>query len=178
MKLALGQPFGELLPRGCHERAVRTQIRQPEAVDACAFRIQDASVKLRGFAGGGAVDDDASEVAHAPDALRDMLASQHFENRVDAFATRHILDGFHVIALLVVDAMLQAKLAHAGELVVGGRGSVHFDAENLSDLHGGGADSTGDSMNQDAGTGSVLEQTGLPVGEVGGKEIYGEGGAL
>src|SRR3979490_1865629 len=144
MELSLGHPFGKLLPGGFHERAVRTQIRQPKSVDACAFRIQDASVELRSFAGGSAVDDDASEVAHASDALRDMLASQHFENRVDAFATRQILDGFHVIALLVVDAVLQAELAHAGKLLLGGRSSVHFDAENLSDLHGGGANSACD----------------------------------
>src|SRR3979490_2168841 len=110
MELSLGHPFGKLLPGGFHERAVRTEIRQPEPVDACTFRIQDASVELRSFAGGSAVDDDASEVAHASDGLRDMLASQHFENRVDAFSASEFFDGFHVIALLVVDAMLQAKL--------------------------------------------------------------------
>ena len=107
---------------------------------------------MRSFAGSGAVDDDASEVAHAVDAFRDVLAAQHFENRVDAFATREIFNCFGVIALLVVDAVLQAEFAHSGELVVGGRSAVHFDAENFSDLHGGGADSAGDGVNQDAGT--------------------------
>src|ERR1035441_8662546 len=33
-------------------------------------------------------------------------------------------------------------------------------------------------MNEDAGAGGLGEQTGLPVGEVGGKEIYGESGGL
>ncbi len=84
--------------------------------------------------------------------------------------------------LLVVDAMLQAELAHSGQLVVGGRSSVHFDPENLSDLHGGGADSAGDGVNQHARTGGALvradEQAGLPVSEIGGEEIYRKGRAL
>src|ERR1039458_6609044 len=174
MELAGCQPLGKLLPRGIHQRAVRAQIRQPESVDACAFCVEKASVELRSSAGGGAVDDDAPEVTHAADAFRDVLASEHFENRVDAFAAREVAarqisDRFDIIALLVVDAMLQAELAYAGQLVLGRRSSVHFDAENFSDLHGGGANSAGDGMNQDAGTGGLVDQTGLPIGEVGGE---------
>src|SRR4029077_4383278 len=182
MELAGGEPFGKLLPRRLHERAVRTEIRQPESVNAGALRIENASVESRSFAGGGTVDDDASEVAHTADAFRDVLAAEHFENRVDAFATREVSNSSGVIVLLVVDAVLQAELAHSGELLIGGRSPVHFDAENLSDLHSGGADSAGYGMNEDAGSGGLVvrggEQTGLPVGEVGGKEIYGKRGTL
>src|ERR1700676_1715115 len=156
MELAGGEPFGKLLPRGLHERAVRTEIRQPESVDAGAFRIKNASVELRSFAGGGTVDDDASKVAHAADAFCYVLASQHFEDRVDAFTAREFFNCIGVIALLVVDAVLQAKFAHSGELVFGGRSAVHFDAEDFPNLHGGGADSAGDGVNQDAGTGSLI----------------------
>src|ERR1019366_1008189 len=112
-------------------------------------------VELGSVAGGGAVDDDASEVAHAFDAFRDVLAAEHFENCVDAFAARELFDRFGIIALFVVDAVLQAELAHSGQLVVGRRGSVHFYAENFPDLHGGGADSAGNGMNQDAGPGGL-----------------------
>src|SRR6266849_4121112 len=77
----------------------------------------------------------------------------------------------------IVDAVFQAELAHSGQLIFGGRSSVHFDAENLSDLHGCSTDSAGDGVNQDART-RVIDQTGLPVGEVGGEEIYGESGGL
>ena len=166
MEFAGCQPFGKLLPRGFHERAVRAQIRQPESVDACAFRVEKAGVELRGFAGGGAVDDDASEVAHAANTFRHVLAAEHFENRVDAFAARQIFDRLDIIALLVVDAVLQAELAHSRQLVVGRRSSVHFDAENLSDFDGGGADSAGDGMNQDAGAGGLVAgvNVGLDVG--------------
>ena len=86
----------------------------------------------------------------ALDAFCDVLAAQHFENRVDALAVRQILDRFDVIALLVVDAVLQAELADLGQLFFGRRSAVHFDAENFSDLHGGGADSSGDGVDEDA----------------------------
>jgi len=43
-----------------------------------------------------------------------MLATEHFENRIDALAAREIFDRFRVIALLVVDAVLQAELADSG----------------------------------------------------------------
>ena len=45
-------------------------------------------------------------------------------------------------------------------------------------MHGGGADSASDGVNQDAGARRLLEQTRLPVGEVGGEEIYREGSGL
>ena len=120
-------------------------------MDAGAFGVEKAGVELGNFAGGGAIGDNASEGAQAADALRDVLAAEHFENRVHAFTVRDVFDRFEIVALLVVDAMLQAEFADAGELVFGGRSPVHFDAENFSDLHGGGADSAGNGMNQDAG---------------------------
>src|ERR1019366_5554291 len=86
LELAGREPFGKLLPGGFHERAVGAQRGEPEAVNAGAFRVEKASVELRGFTGGGAVDDHASEVAYALDALGYMLAAQHFKNGVDAFA--------------------------------------------------------------------------------------------
>src|ERR1017187_8127123 len=178
MELAGRQPFGKLLPRGLHERAVGAQIGQPEPVDAGAFGVEKAGVKLRDFAGGGAVDDDPPEVARAADAFPDVLAAEHFENRVNPLAARQIFDRLDIIALLVVDAVLQSELAYSRELVLGRRSSVHFDAENFADLHGGSADSTGDGVNQDAGAGRLLQQTRLPVGEVGGEEIYWESGGL
>src|SRR5207245_9600794 len=101
------------------------------------------------------VDNDASEVAYAADAFRNVLPAEHFENRIDAFAAREILNCIGVIVLLVVDAMLQGELAHSGQVVVGGRSSIHFAAENLSDWHSGRTDSTGDGVNQDARTGGA-----------------------
>src|SRR5208282_784649 len=151
-------------------------------MDARAFSVKKASVEIRRFSGSSAVNDDPSEVAHAFDAFSNVLAAEHFENRVNAFAARELFDRFGVIALLVVDAMLQAELAHARQLVFGGRSSIHFDAENLSDLNSGGADSASDGVNQNTGTGLVVfrrvQQTGFPVGEIGGEEVYRESSSL
>ena len=44
-------------------------------------------------------------------------------------------------------------------------------------MYGGGADSTGDGVNQYACS-FLIEQTCLPIGEVSGEKINGKGGAL
>ena len=77
-------------------------------MDAGAFGIEDARVQLRILASGGAVNNDAPKVAHAFDALRHVLTAQHFEDCIDAFAAGQIFDGFRVIALFVVDAVLES----------------------------------------------------------------------
>src|SRR5205807_215767 len=82
---------------------------------------------------------------------------------------------------LVIDAMLQAEFLHTCEFLVGGRGSVHLDAEQASDLHGGGTDSSCYSMNQDAMFAAGRRgfgHPGLPVQQICGEEVYWEGGSL
>jgi len=69
---------------------------------------------------------------------------------------------------------LQAELAHSGQLVVGGRSSVHFDPENLSDLHGGGCRLRRRRRESGRANRRALvradEQAGFPVSEIGGEE--------
>src|ERR1700722_12029698 len=78
--------------------------------------------------------------------------------------------------------MLEAEFADAGQLFFGRRRPIHFDAENLSDLHGGGAYASGDSVDQHAGGLALLlieiDEPSLPVREIRREEIHREGGAL
>ncbi len=146
-------------------------------MNAGAFRIKDAGIEERVFAGGCAVNNDAPEIAKAFDALGDVRAAEHLENGVDTFAVRQIFYGVDVILLLVVDAVLQAEFAYASEFIFRGRRAVHFDAENFADLDCGGADSASDGMNEYASAG-LVEQARFPVGEISGEEIYRESSSL
>ena len=98
---------------------------------------------------GAAVDDHAAEVSQAARALVGVFAAQHFKNGVDAFAVGEIPDGFFVVILFVVDAMLQAEFRGAREFVVRRRSAVHFHAEQFADLHCCCAHAAGDGVNQD-----------------------------
>ncbi len=75
-------------------------------MDAGSFCIQEPGVELGSFAGRCAIDNDASEIAKTLHTLCYVLASQHFEDRVDALSAGEIFDRIHVIRLLVVDAVL------------------------------------------------------------------------
>ena len=70
---------------------------QPQAVRAQAARHHGSDVELLALAGGGAVDDDPAEFAAAAQALGGVLAAEHFENRVDAFAVGELVDAHFVI---------------------------------------------------------------------------------
>ena len=126
------------------------EIGQPQALDAGGFRIQCPHIELRLLAGGGAVLDDAAEIAQAAQAFGGVLSAEHFEDGVDAFAASEILHDFFIVVLLVVDAVLQAEFFYARKFFVGGGRAVHFDAEKLSDLNGRGAHASGDGVDEHA----------------------------
>ena len=138
------------VPRRLHD--LRASATDTSATDPARWRIWHTwrAVDLRLLAGRGAVLDDASEVAQAAQALGGVLAAEHFEDGVHAFAVREILHDFFIVVLLVVDGVLQAESFDARKLILGGRGPVHFDAEELADLDCGSADASGDGVNEDA----------------------------
>ena len=87
---------------------------------AGSFGVENSGIKQRGLAGGRSVDNHASEVAQATYALCGMLAAQHFEDCIHAFSVREFFDGIFIIALLVIDPMLQTECLHLFQLRVGG----------------------------------------------------------
>src|SRR5450631_2120221 len=107
MQMPLGDPRGKLLPRLIHQLAIRGEISQPQSVYARAFDVERAGIQWSALSGGRAIRDDAAEVAQAANAFRDVLAAQHFEDGVDAFAVGDFFDRVFVVALFVIDAMLQ-----------------------------------------------------------------------
>jgi len=145
---------------------------------AGAFRVENARIKLRRFTGGSPVNNDASEIAQATDTFCDVLAAQHFEDGIDAFAVSQLFDGFLIVALFVVDAVLQPEFAHPRQLFFRRRCSVHFDAENFANLYRGRPNASRNGVDQDAWRGLGLrwfEQTRLPVSEVSGVQLSGIG---
>ena len=94
-----------------------------------------------------------------------MLATQHLEDSVDAFAAGEILHDLFIFMPLVVDAVLQAELFHSRQLFVGGRSAIHFYAEQAADLHGGSTNASSYGVDEDAGVrgGAALRSTAPSV---------------
>ena len=79
--------------------------------------------------------------------------------------------------------VVEAELAHALQLFRGRSRAVGLDAQQLADLHGGGAHSAGDRVNQHAALmlvghidrlDGVGGHSGFPVSEIGGEEVHGK----
>ena len=80
---------------------------------ACAFGIQHSCVQLGGLSGCCSIHDDPSKIAQAANAFGGVFAAQHFKHRIHTFAVGQVFDGFFVIALLVVDSVLQPQRFYA-----------------------------------------------------------------
>ena len=107
-------PGGELLPGGLHDFGLLREVGEPEALDGGGFGVHGAEVELGWFAGGGAVLNNASEIAEAAQAFGGVFAAEHFEDGVDAFAVGEIFNDFFVVVLLVVDGVLEAEGFYPG----------------------------------------------------------------
>ena len=67
---------------------------------------------------GAAIDDHAAEIPQTTGALVGVFAAQHLEHGIHAFSMGEIADGFFVILLFVIDAVLQAKFGDASEFFI------------------------------------------------------------
>ena len=92
-----------------------------------------------------------------------------------------------VVVIDVVDAVSESEAGKFGELLGAAGGAEEFEAEDVAELHGGGAYASGGGVDEDArarffagrgGLDRLLEQAGLPVEQPGGEVVDGEGGAL
>src|SRR5207253_4725310 len=146
--MSLGSPGGKLFPRLLYQPTFAGEISKPQSVDARASGVENARIEQRRLACGCPVHDDPSEVAKTANAFRDVLSAEHFEDDIYAFAVRHLLDSVFVIALLIIDAMLQSELFHARQLLVRRRCSIHLDAEQLSHLDSSRTDAASHGMDQ------------------------------
>src|ERR1019366_7368282 len=97
---------------------------------------------------------------------------------INTFAAGQFFDRLDVVLLFVVDAMLQSECADAGKLILRRRCAIHFHPENFPDLHGSGADSSSNRMNEDPRACWLVDKARFPEREVGGEEIDREGSAL
>src|SRR4051794_29855239 len=95
------------------------QHSQPQTVGAQALAHHRANIELLALTGCGSVNDYASEWPATAQALCRVLAAQHLEDSVHSFAVRELFHLLLVIHLLVIDAMVKAKLLCATELIVG-----------------------------------------------------------
>jgi hypothetical protein len=77
--------------------------------------------------------------------------------------------------------MLQAEFSHAPKLLVGRRRPVHFNAQNVPDLHCRRAHSSGNGVNQHTMGAARWRRLGharLPVGQISSEVVDGESGGL
>src|ERR1700679_1703615 len=109
-------PFRKLRPRRFHQRTIRAQIRQPQPMHARTLRIENARIERRSLTRRSTINNHAPELAHALDALRNVLPAQHFKNRVDSLAVRQLLNRLRIIAPLVINPMLQSQPVHLRQL--------------------------------------------------------------
>ena len=180
--MSLYSPRGKLLPRLVHQFAICGKVGQPQPVNARSFRVKQPRVEICLLSGRASVHDHAAEIPQATHALGDVLPAQHFEDGINAFPVRQRLDGFFIISLLVVDAVLQAEFLHTCQLLIRGRRSVHFHPEQLSNLRGRGSHAAGDSVNQNSWCASprpcCSRQSRFPICEKRGEVVDRESGAL
>ena len=175
----------------CRQRAdefvVLGQHAEPQAVRAEALGHHGSGVELVALPGRGAVDDDAPERPAAAQALGGVLAAEHLEDCIHTFAVGQFQHALLVVNLAVVDAVVEPELLHALQLLVGRRGSVGFDRQQLSNLDRGRAHAAGDGVNQHTALVRVVPLDGLhrvggharlPVRQVGGKKVHRKGGRL
>src|SRR4051812_21766874 len=112
--MALCRPCGKLLPGLSHEIWFLGKICKPEPVDAGAFGVKHSGIQLSALPCSRAVHDYAAEISQTPRAFQDVLATQHFEDYIDAFCLRQVFYCFFIVLLLVVNSVLQAEFFYAG----------------------------------------------------------------
>src|SRR6185437_6630757 len=150
MQVALRNPRRKLLPGLLHDLAIRREICQPESMYTGALGVENARIELRALAGGVAVDDHTAKIAQAADAFGSMLAAQHLEDDIHAFAVGQITNGLFVVLAFVVDRMLEAESLNALQLFVRRRRAIHIKAQQFANLHRGGANASCNSMDEHA----------------------------
>src|SRR5215467_3027028 len=145
---------------------------------AGAFRVEEPRVEHRSFSCRGTVNNDSPKLSQALHAFRHMLTTKHFEDGIDTFPAGQVFDRFLVVLLLVVDTVLQSEFTHLCQLFIRRRCSIYLDTENFSDLNCRCSHTARNSVNQDACAGGFVDQSCLPIGEIGGEEINREGCCL
>ena len=68
-------------------------------MDAGAFGVKGPG-PVRLVSGCGAIDDDPAKITQTANALGRVFSSQHFKNRVHAFALGEFADRFFIITLM------------------------------------------------------------------------------
>lgn len=118
MQLAFRDPRLHGLQAARNEIAVLGQDAEPKSMGTETSGHHDARIELVPLAGGGSVDDHASKSPTAAQALGGVLAAEHFEDRIHAFALGQLLYPLLVIDLAIVNRVVQAKLPDALQLLV------------------------------------------------------------
>ncbi len=88
--------------------------------------------------------------AQAAQAFEGVFAGQAVKDGVHALAAGQFADALLVVVIDVVDAVGEAERGELGELFRAGGGAEELEAQDVAELHGGGAHASGGGVDEDA----------------------------